>query len=215
VSFGASADYALEGRSVVERSSGEHFSLEDVSLHGRHNLENAAAAIAAVRALGAKNPAIATGLGRFQPLPHRMALAGEHGAVRFYDDSKGTNVGAAVTALLGLSEERGVLIAGGRDKQGSYEPLARALERKGRALVVLGEAAERIAAAVGQRVPVEFAATLEEAVERAFRLARPGDAVLLSPACSSFDMFKSYSERGDRFVAAVAAVGRRAREATR
>jgi len=216
VSFGARADYSVEGRYIVERSSGERFSLEGVGLHGRHNLDNAAAAIAAARALGTPSAAVAQGLARFQPLPHRMALAGEHGGVRFYDDSKGTNVGAAVTALLGLSEVRGVLIAGGRDKHGSYEPLAHALEQKGRALVVLGEAAERIAAAVGDRVPVERAATLDEAVDRAFRLARQGDAVLLSPACSSFDMFKSYAERGDRFVAAVAALGqRRAREAAR
>jgi UDP-N-acetylmuramoylalanine--D-glutamate ligase len=207
VSFGTKADYAVASRTIVERTSGEVFSLEGVELHGRHNLENAAAAIAAARALGAPVSAIARGLQRFQPLPHRMALAGELGGVRFYDDSKGTNVGASVTALLGLSEERGVLIAGGRDKHGSYEPLVRALSEKGRALVVLGEAAERIAGAVGSALPVERAATLDEAVERAFRLARPGDAVLLSPACSSFDMFKSYAERGDRFVAAVKRLG--------
>jgi UDP-N-acetylmuramoylalanine--D-glutamate ligase len=211
ISFGAGADYAIEGREIVERASGERFSLEGVELHGRHNLENAAAAIAAARALGASSSAIARGLERFQPLPHRMALAGELGGVRFYDDSKGTNVGASVTALLGLSEERGVLIAGGRDKHGSYEPLARALAEKGRALVVLGEAAERIRNAVGSGLPVEHAATLDEAVQRAFRLARPGDAVLLSPACSSFDMFKSYAERGNRFVAAVKRLGEGAR----
>jgi UDP-N-acetylmuramoylalanine--D-glutamate ligase len=211
VTFGAKADYAIEGREIVERASGERFSLAAVELHGRHNLDNAAAAIAAARALEAPSSAIARGLQRFQPLPHRMALAGELDGVRFYDDSKGTNVGASVTALLGLSEERGVLIAGGRDKHGSYEPLARALAEKGRALVVLGEAAERIASAVGPGLPVERAATLDEAVQRAFRLARPGDAVLLSPACSSFDMFKSYAERGDRFLAAVKRLGEAAR----
>jgi UDP-N-acetylmuramoylalanine--D-glutamate ligase len=215
VTFGENADYAVEGRVILERSSGERFSLAGIELHGRHNLDNAAAAIAAARALGAPAAAITRGLERFQPLPHRMALAGELAGVRFYDDSKGTNVGASVTALLGLHEERGVLIAGGRDKHGSYEPLARALAKKGRALVVLGEAAERIAGAVGDRLPVERAATLDEAVERAFRLARPGDAVLLSPACSSFDMFKSYAERGDRFVAAVRRLGHPQKEAAR
>ena len=132
-----------------------------------------------------------------------MAFAGEVGGVSFYDDSKATNVGAAVTALLGLGEERGVLIAGGRDKLGSYESLVRALERKGRAVVLIGEAAARIAGAVGGRVPVEHASSMEEAVGCAYRLARPGDAVLLSPACSSFDMFESYAERGECFVAAV------------
>jgi UDP-N-acetylmuramoylalanine--D-glutamate ligase len=132
-----------------------------------------------------------------------MARVASFRGVNFYDDSKGTNVGAAVTAVRGLSEARGVLIAGGRDKQGSYEPLVSALEAKGRALVVLGEAAERIAAAVGTRVPVLRASSMEDAVAKAFSRAEPGDAVLLSPACSSFDMFKSYAERGDRFVAAV------------
>jgi UDP-N-acetylmuramoylalanine--D-glutamate ligase len=112
-------------------------------------------------------------------------------------------VGASVTALRGLSEARGVLIAGGRDKQGSYEPLVEAIREKARAVVVLGEAAERIFGAIGGAVPVEHAVDLDDAVRRAFRLAERGDAVLLSPACSSFDMFKSYAERGDRFVAAV------------
>jgi UDP-N-acetylmuramoylalanine--D-glutamate ligase len=124
-------------------------------------------------------------------------------SVNFYDDSKGTNVGASVTALRGLAEARGVLIAGGRDKQGAYEPLVQALEAKGRAVVVLGEAAPLIADAVGSRVPLERAASMEDAVNKAFALAQPGDAVLLSPACSSFDMFKSYADRGDRFVRAV------------
>jgi len=131
-----------------------------------------------------------------------MALVTEARGVRFYDDSKGTNVGAAVTALLGLSEPRGVLIAGGRDKLGSYAPLVEALRRKGRAVVVLGEAADKIAAAVGDALPLARAADMPSAVRRAFELAAPGDAVLLSPACSSFDMFKSYADRGDRFAEA-------------
>jgi len=103
-----------------------------------------------------------------------------------------------------LSEPRGVLIAGGRDKQGSYAPLVEALRERGRAAVVLGEAAERIFAAIGGAVPVEHASDMDDAVRRAFRLAERGDAVLLSPACSSFDMFKSYADRGDRFRDAVA-----------
>jgi UDP-N-acetylmuramoylalanine--D-glutamate ligase len=142
----------------------------------------------------------------FKPLAHRMALVTELRGVRFYDDSKGTNVGAAVTALLGLTEARGVLIAGGRDKLGSYEPLVDALRQKGRAVVLIGEAADKIAAAVGDAVPVSRAADLPQAVKMAFELAKPGDAVLLSPACSSFDMFKSYADRGDRFAAAALAL---------
>ena len=123
--------------------------------------------------------------------------------MRFYDDSKGTNVGASVTALEGLLESRAVLIAGGRDKGGSYGPLAQALAKKGRAAVLLGEAADAIARSIGERVPVHRAASMEEAVRIGASLARPGDAVLLSPACSSFDMFRDYKHRGDEFARAV------------
>ncbi|HEY0466649.1 MAG TPA: cyanophycin synthetase, partial [Polyangiaceae bacterium] len=196
-------DYVVSGRSVTETRSGEVFDLESSALHGRHNLDNAAAAIAAARALDLSPNAVRKALAAFRPLPHRMARVASFGGVTFYDDSKGTNVGASVTALRGLSEARGVLIAGGRDKQGAYEPLVSALEAKGRALVVIGEAADRIAAAVGSRVPVLRARTMDDAVDQAFSAAQPGDAVLLSPACSSFDMFKSYADRGDRFVSAV------------
>jgi UDP-N-acetylmuramoylalanine--D-glutamate ligase len=204
VTFGTAGDYAVDEASVLEARSGERFDLARAKLHGTHNRHNAAAAIAAVRALGVTPDAVASGLARFEPLPHRMALVGELGGVRFYDDSKGTNVGAAVTALSGLSEPRGVLIAGGRDKQGSYEPLVSALRERGRAVVVLGEAAPRIVAAVAGALPIEHASDMADAVQRAFRLAERGDAVLLSPACSSFDMFKSYADRGDRFRDAVA-----------
>jgi UDP-N-acetylmuramoylalanine--D-glutamate ligase len=202
VRFGSFGDYVVSGRSVSENRSGELFDLAGSALHGRHNLENAAAAIAAARALDLSPTAIRKALADFRPLPHRMTRVVSIADVNFYDDSKGTNVGAAVTALRGLAETRGVLIAGGRDKLGSYEPLVQALEAKGRAVVVLGEAAERIASAVGSRVPVVRASSMEDAVNQAFARALPGDAVLLSPACSSFDMFKSYAERGDRFVAA-------------
>ena len=201
--FGAAGDYVVEEQAIVEKASGERFELSGTRLHGRHNRANAAAAVAAVRALELSPASVRLGLSRFEPLPHRMALVGEIGGVRFYDDSKGTNVGAAVTALRGLSEARGVLVAGGRDKLGSYEPLVEALREKGRAVVVIGEAAERIQSAIGDALPVERASSMPEAVERALALAEQGDAVLLSPACSSFDMFKSYADRGDRFAEAV------------
>jgi UDP-N-acetylmuramoylalanine--D-glutamate ligase len=102
-----------------------------------------------------------------------------------------------------MSESRGVLIAGGRDKHGSYAPLVEALRERGRAVIVIGEAASRIAAAVEGALPVEHAGSMDDAVRRAFRFAQPGDAVLLSPACSSFDMFKGYADRGDHFRRAV------------
>ncbi len=203
VFFGSAGDYVIDGQAVVESASGERFDLSQTRLHGAHNYLNAAAAIAAARALGISGDSVRLGLSRFEPLPHRMALAGEVAGVRFYDDSKGTNVGAAVTALSGLREPKGVLIAGGRDKLGAYEPLVDALRQKGRAVVLIGEAADRIARAVGDALPVTRATSMPEAVRLAFEAAEPGDAVLLSPACSSFDMFKSYADRGDRFVDAV------------
>jgi UDP-N-acetylmuramoylalanine--D-glutamate ligase len=188
---------------VVEQSTGTRFDLAELRLHGSHNWLNAAAAIAAARCFGISPPAIATGLRKFQPLGHRMALAGEIEGVRYYDDSKGTNVGAVVTALQGVTEPKVVLIAGGRDKLGSYEPLRLALQRKGRAAVLIGEATERIATALGETLPVHKAGSMDEAVQVAAKLAQKGDAVLLSPACSSFDMFSGYAARGDAFVAAV------------
>ena len=135
-----------------------------------------------------------------------MELAGTVNGVRYYDDSKGTNVGAAVTALLGVPEERVVLICGGKDKGGSYAPLAEALARKGRAAVVIGEAAPLIEAAVSASTLVRRATSMPEAVEMAASLAKTGDAVLLSPACASFDMFRDYAHRGEIFVSAVKAL---------
>jgi len=212
--FGNYGDYVVSGRAVTETRTGEVYDLEQSALHGRHNLGNAAAAIAAARALDLDPAAIRRALARFRPLPHRMAKVATFAGVTFYDDSKGTNVGASVTALRGLTEPRGVLIAGGRDKQGAYEPLVAALEAKGRAVIVLGEAADRIAEAVGSRVPLERASSMEDAVNKAFGRAQAGDAVLLSPACSSFDMFKSYADRGERFVSAVERLAQSSAEVT-
>jgi UDP-N-acetylmuramoylalanine--D-glutamate ligase len=203
ITFGERGDYRCVGRTVVEAETGLEFSLEGSKLFGAHNVSNAAACIAAARKLGADEDAIRRALVRFEPLAHRMAFVRELKGIRFYDDSKGTNVGASVTALLGLMEARGVLIAGGRDKLGSYSPLVEALREKGRALVVIGEAADAIAKAADGVVPVERASSMEAAVVAAYRLAEPGDAVLLSPACASFDMFKSYGDRGNQFCKAV------------
>jgi len=203
---GAGADYAVFAQTIVEQTTEQRFELGRTRLHGRHNHTNAAFAIAAARAIGVPALAIQDALVDFKPLAHRMALVSELRGVRFYDDSKGTNVGAAVTALLGLTEARGVLIAGGRDKLGSYEPLVDALRKKGRAVVLIGEAADKIAAAIGDAVPVARASDMYGAVKRAFELSQSGDAVLLSPACSSFDMFKSYADRGDRFADATLAL---------
>ncbi len=206
LTFGPGGDYAVEDSVVVEQGSGERFETAGAQLRGAHNVENAAAAIAAARVLQVESDAIRRALLEFQPLRHRMAYVAELRGVRFYDDSKATNVGAAVTALRGLREPRGVLIAGGRDKRGSYDSLVAAVEAKARAVVVLGEAADAIAAAVGQRAPVYHARSLDEAVKLAFAAAQVGDAVLLSPACASFDMFRSYADRGEQFQSAVRAM---------
>jgi UDP-N-acetylmuramoylalanine--D-glutamate ligase len=209
LTFGTAGDFRVVRRAVIEAATGVEYSLERSRLHGAHNVSNAAAAIAAARALGCDADAVRRALEAFEPLAHRMAFVAEQGGVCYYDDSKGTNVGAAVTALLGLAEARGVLIAGGRDKHGSYAPLVAALRDKGRALIVIGEAADAIASAADGVLPVERASSMQEAVRKAQRLAQPGDAVLLSPACASFDMFKSYAERGDRFQQAVRALDSR------
>jgi len=199
------ADISLSGSEIVDRVHGGRFAVGTMHLAGHHNIANACAAIGCAAALGAGQAPIAQALAAFRGLPHRMVLVAEHQGIRYFDDSKGTNVGASVAALRGVREGRAVLIAGGRDKLGAYEPLVAALRERGRALVVLGEAAERIAAAAHGALPIERVGSMREAVAAARRLAEPGDAVLLSPACSSYDMFRNYKERGEAFVAAVQA----------
>ena len=188
-------DAIVDGEEVYLRS--------EIAVQGGHNALNVAAALAAVRPFSVPPAIVRQVLGSFAGLAHRMAFVRERAGVRFYDDSKGTNVGAAVTAVLGIAESRVVLVAGGKDKGGSYGPLASALRVRGRAAVLIGEAAPLIAEAIGDALPVQRAATMSEAVAAAVKLARPGDAVLLSPACSSFDMFRDYKDRGDAFVRAV------------
>jgi len=171
----------------------------------RHNQANALAALLAARLAGATPAEARAGLLAFRPLAHRMELVAEADGIAYYDDSKGTNVGAVVAALDGFPRQV-VLIAGGRDKGGDYAPLAEALGRVGRAAILIGEAADKMQAAFEGVVPVERAPTLEAAVDSARRLARPGDAVVLSPACSSFDMFRDYAHRAEVFRGAVSRV---------
>lgn len=203
VYFGDGGDYRVEGDGVLEVSSGHRYPLVETALSARHNRLNAAAAIAAARALGAPHEAVGRALAAYRTLPHRLALVARVAGVAFYDDSKATNVGAAVAAIDSLAEPRVVLIAGGKGKDGSYEPLARVLRQRGRAAVLIGEAAHRLEDALAGSVELHRASTLDAAVELARDLAAAGDAVLLAPACASFDMFSSYAERGRRFVQAV------------
>ncbi len=205
--FGRQGDFRVTDDAIVDGPSGRSYSRAEIALAGDHNALNAAASVAVATAMGAPEAAIRAALRAFEGLAHRIAFVRELDGVRYYDDSKGTNVGASVAALLGMREPKVVLVAGGRDKLGAYEPLVDALRRRGRAVVVIGEAAARIAAAVGDAVEVARARDMDDAVTTARRLARPGDAVLLSPACSSFDMFRDYKHRGDEFVRAVRAQG--------
>jgi UDP-N-acetylmuramoylalanine--D-glutamate ligase len=180
-------------------------------LHGAHNLSNALAACALARALGAPREALAAGLASFRGLPHRLQRVAQRRGVDWYDDSKGTNVGASLAALRGLGRPA-VLIAGGDGKGQNFAPLAPAVTAHARAVLLIGRDApllERALAAGGvpASIPVERCASLEEAVGRAALLAREGDAVLLSPACASFDMFRDYRHRGEAFSAAVRALG--------
>ncbi len=200
-------------RELILRLGGEpeRYPTEDLVLVGTHNLENAMAAYLCGRLAGVPPEAVREGARGFRPLPHRMELVGELDDVRYYDDSKGTNVGAVAAALDGFPRPV-VLIAGGKDKGGSYEPMIRALERCARAVVLIGEATPIIEAALAEAkvaFPVVRAGDMDDAVRTARGLARPGDAVVLSPACASYDMFKSYVHRGQVFAREVEALATR------
>ena len=173
-------------------------------LAGRHNALNALAALALGQAIGCPLAPMLDALRCFSGLPHRMQwVASRADGVRYYNDSKGTNVGATVAALEGLAEPV-VLIAGGDGKGQDFLPLCAPLQRNGRAVVLIGRDGGRIAAALaGLALPVCRSGTLDEAVHAADALAQAGDAVLLSPACASLDMFRNYAERGCQFVEAV------------
>ena len=177
----------------------EEYLLDRVRLVGLHNVENMTASIIAARAAGAAPLDIQKTLESFEGLPHRTEFVRERRGVRFYDDSKGTNVDAVVKSLAGFSDGRVILIVGGRDKGGSYEPLRKTAEEKVKLLIVIGEARAKIAQAMNGSTKIEQRERLEEAVPLAARSAAPGDVVLLSPACSSFDQFRDYKERGDLF----------------
>lgn len=186
----------------------ERYPIAELQIVGRHNLANALAAFLLMRASGlATRDTVRAAARSFQALPHRMQLVGEAAGVRFFDDSKGTNVDAVVAGLDGFPRPL-ALIAGGRDKGGSYAPLREVLERgQTRGVIVIGEAAPLIEQALaGCPFPVARAADMPRAVQTAAALCRPGDAVVLSPACSSFDMFRDYAHRAAVFCEAVAAL---------
>ena len=209
VSFQA-GEVRVVGDALSDSESGLRVPLSDLRLRGSHNLANACAAALAARLVGVHAQDIASVLRSFRGLAHRMQYVATLGGVEYIDDSKATNVGATAAALDGLERASGkiVLIAGGVDKGGSYEPVRRRMAERGRAVVVLGEAAPLIERAfAGSGPEVRRAASMEEAVRHASAVAQAGDTVLLAPACASFDMFRSYAERGDVFQSAVRTLG--------
>jgi len=181
--------------------------VSELLLPGRHNISNALAALALGHGIGLSEPAMREALRCFPGLPHRTQFVAEHQGVRWYNDSKGTNPGATLAALEGLhdpqSDARTVLIAGGDAKGADFSVLADVVERSVRSLILLGADAPRLAQALQGRVPMLEAADMPEAVALAAGQARPGDRVLLSPACASFDMYRNYEQRGEHFMVTV------------
>jgi UDP-N-acetylmuramoylalanine--D-glutamate ligase len=209
VSFGldepATGDYGLIGsgpKAWLARGTERLMPASVLRIQGKHNLANAMAALALGEAAGLPMEAMLQELGEFRGLPHRMEFVTDSKGVVWYDDSKGTNVGATLAAVQGVSQPL-VLIAGGDGKGQEFAPLADAVAGKVRALVLLGKDAALIEQAIAGRVPVRRVKDMDAAVAAAAALALPGDMVLLSPACSSLDMFENFEHRGRVFAAAV------------
>jgi UDP-N-acetylmuramoylalanine--D-glutamate ligase len=177
--------------------------VSELRIQGWHNVANALAALALGTAVGLDLPAMLETLKTFPGLAHRCQWVARSHGVDWYNDSKGTNVGATCAAIAGLGQDRRlVLIAGGDGKGQDFRPLAEAVGERVRAVVVIGRDGPRVQQALQGVVPVARAADLPAAVRMAAELAQSGDAVLLSPACASLDMFQDYAERGEVFTAA-------------
>jgi UDP-N-acetylmuramoylalanine--D-glutamate ligase len=211
VTFGGDAPPVAEdfgiaeagGRDWLARGAQRILAVDELPLSGAHNVSNALAACALARLAGVPLAALAQGLRSFRGLPHRMERVALRGGVEWLDDSKGTNVGATVAALKGLSK-KAVLILGGEGKGQNFAPLVPAIRDRAKHVLLIGRDAVLIEQAIRQAgVSMEACSSLESAVARAARIAEPGDAVLLSPACASFDMFRDYKHRGEAFTAAV------------
>jgi UDP-N-acetylmuramoylalanine--D-glutamate ligase len=183
----------------------ERFPLRRVKIQGVHNVENIMAAIAVAKAVGVAAPSIQRSLEAFPGLEHRLEFVREKNGVRYYNDSKATNVGAVVKSLASFAAPI-ILIAGGGDKGGDYGVLRDGIEKRVKRLVLFGAAKQTIARALGALTETAVVESLEAAVRDAHEHAQPGDVVLLSPACSSFDMFRNYAERGRIFKSLVQAL---------
>ncbi|HTX52014.1 MAG TPA: UDP-N-acetylmuramoyl-L-alanine--D-glutamate ligase [Candidatus Baltobacteraceae bacterium] len=192
--------YIRNGILMVRRqgSAEQVCGVDAIRIQGLHNLENSLAAAAAAAAVGASAPAMAEALRTFPGLPHRLELIAEIAGVKYVNDSKGTNVGAVLKSLEGYRQGV-ILIAGGKDKGGDFRPLRPLVESRVKALILIGQARDAIATQLAGACPMEEAATLQDAIRRGMALGNPGDTVLLSPACASFDMFRDFEHRGEVF----------------
>jgi UDP-N-acetylmuramoylalanine--D-glutamate ligase len=207
---GRSGDVRVVDGVLTDTQSSLRVPVGELRIRGSHNVSNACAAVLVARLLGVRDDDIASVLREFEGLAHRMQYVRSVDGVEYIDDSKATNVGAAVASIDGLTGSTGkiVLIAGGVDKGGSYQPIRQRMSEDGRGVVVLGEAASLLERAfTDSPIELRHATSMRDAVTHAAELARPGDTVLLAPACSSFDMFRSYAERGDHFQRAVETLG--------
>ena len=197
VDYGIAAD--PHGDDWIVRGDVRILPAASLSMTGRHNLMNALAALALIESAGyPANPPALAALSAFRGLPHRCELVLEREGVLWINDSKGTNPGAAEAALVGLDRPV-VLIAGGQSKDADFSTLAQAIQRYARQVLLIGEDRVALAEAIGDRVPVTLADDLPQAVRLAARWAQSGDAVLFSPACASFDMFRDFAHRGEVF----------------
>src|SRR3989338_157286 len=203
---GSANDFGIEktGNEIWLAQGKQHLlKVSELQVAGLHNVANALAALALCHAIDLPMPALLEALRGFRGLPHRVERVAEIDGVVYYDDSKGTNVGATVAAVEGRGR-KGVLIAGGEGKGQDFAPLKPAVMRHARAVVLIGRDAPLIASALnGCGVPVLHIKNMNDAVRQAARFAQAGDAVLLSPACASFDMFRNYAHRAEMFVEAV------------
>jgi UDP-N-acetylmuramoylalanine--D-glutamate ligase len=197
-----SGDFGLEDGFLVAGKR-QLLPLSAMPQAGLHNAANALAAFALCGAIGVDDEKSAEGLRQFKGLPHRLENVGTINGVTFFDDSKGTNVGSTVAALNGMTVPT-VLIAGGLGKEQDFSPLAEPVRKRARAVVLIGKDARSIESAItSARVSTIHAGSMQEAVDKAYSCATSGDAVLLSPACASFDMFSNYNHRGEVFAECV------------
>lgn len=190
----------FNGKSIissVKESIHEYF-LEKFHLRGIHNIENLMAAVAVGEIMGLSRDDIQNGIKTFKGVPHRIEFVKEIKGIKFYNDSKGTNVSSVIRAIESFNE-RIILIAGGRDKGSDFNILKNKVKGRVKASILIGEARDKIKDALCEVTYTEFAENMDDAVKKAFKIAEAGDVVLLSPGCASFDMFRDYEERGEVF----------------